>query len=298
MGGGSLPRQRNAGAGLVTECVASSRPEDAFRAAEQANRLTSSHWECTLAQAEAWVATGRPHPARDALRQMLSNSESLTQRARCELSLAYAQAERAGGNPEHAYGLSVKTLAEVKEAFGTQSQEASDAYVTVGQCAYAGGQLDESFHALTLAKTIREQRVPQTPWIAESLDALATTIRAQGDPFQAVSLHQQALELWVSALGQESGPAGACHHSLAHAFYRCGSFKDARNAMATAVLITKKNLGPEHVDTWISRFELARYDVDCGDFNGSLERMQQARDQVASILSTTHPVVQAMDRFL
>ena len=102
----------------------------------------------------------------------------------------------------------------------------------------------------------------------------------------------------MAGTGDDGGPVSACRHSLAQALHHTGDFAEARDEMARSLLGTAKSLGRDHVDTWITRFELARYDVDCGDMEDGFARMQAARDEVAKRLGAQHPAVRAMDRWL
>ena len=68
--------------------------------------------------------------------------------------------------------------------------------------------------------------------------------------------------------------------------------------MAQALRITVRNFGSDHVDSWISRFELGRFEVDTGDMEEGFQRMQEARTAVQAALGDAHPVVKAMDRWL
>ena len=127
------------------------------------------------------------------------------------------------------------------------------------------------------ALAFRQQSTPESPWTAECFDTLGRIKRHLQDPFEAVNQHMKALKIWATNPELYLGPRAACYHALAQATYRCGDFHTARNQMAQAVLLTKERLGADHVDTWISRFELARYDIDCGDLTNGFTAMEQAR---------------------
>jgi hypothetical protein len=85
---------------------------------------------------------------------------------------------------------------------------------------------------------------------------------------------------------------------MAQALHRTGDFFGARQEMAEALRVTVRNFGPDHVDSWITRFELGRFEVDTGEVEEGFHRMQEARKVVTGHLGKQHPVVVAMDRWL
>ncbi|MCA9569295.1 MAG: tetratricopeptide repeat protein, partial [Myxococcales bacterium] len=148
------------------------------------------------------------------------------------------------------------------------------------------------------ALVVLEDAVPETVLVAEALDAAGSLARRLGDPARAVVLHRRALELWTARLGPTAGPTGGCRYSLAQALHRTGDFLEALAAMQEAFLVTARTLGNDHLDTWITRFELGRMEVDVGELLDGFPRMEAARAEVARRLGDRHPVVRAMDRFL
>jgi tetratricopeptide (TPR) repeat protein len=276
------------------------QPERCAEAAGVAER-TGAGPSVALAVAEAHLATGDPSRA---LRKIEALLETLDPAVDAEARAAWRDAAvtasailRAAGEAERAYGLALRAVAEADPA-SDDPVALDEALVALGTAAWACGRGTEALRALERARDLRERRDADPVHRAEVLDALGDCVRAMGDAPAAVALHRAALALWSAAIGPTSANAAACLHRLAHALHRSGDFEAARDAMRESVLHTAEHLGRDHVDTWISRFELARYDIDCGDFTDGFARMARARAQVARRIGSGHPVVRAMDRYL
>ena len=279
---------------LARAWVRLGQPDDANEAAESARRRSTDP-DVDLAFGEARLAAGQPGEARLVLQRARKNCPDGSVLAH-EVDLAHAMVLQAVGGPELGYSLSVRCLEHARIQGDPIAIE--EALVTVGHTAWACGRNDEATDAFERAHARREARGATPVLRAEVLDGLGVCARHDNRPFDAVKHHTEALELWVAGTGEDSGPVSACRHRLAQALHRTGDFLAARNEMALALLATGKTLGKDHVDTWITRFELARYDVDCGQPEVGFPRMTAARAEVARRLGDTHPVVQAMDRFL
>ena len=207
----------------------------------------------------------------------------------------YSFIETARGNGEAGYAKAIRALAENES---TSPFLRSESQMALAHAALAIGKREDAESAANEALSFRHAPNSNSPWAAETLDTLGRIQRHLQDPFEAVKNHMRALEIWQSKPTLYRGPRAATYHALAQATYRCGDFHLARNQMAQSVLLTKEKFGADHVDTWISRFELARYDIDCGDMSNGFAAMEEARAAVIQKLGPDHPVVQSMNQFL
>lgn len=280
---------------LARAWVRLGQPPDAIEAAESAARQRT-HAAIQLALGEAKLASGQPGTARALLMEVLEGAPEgslLLHEATCALAMV----QRAVGEAEHGYARATWALARAQDQ-DEDPLRVEEALVVVGHTAWASGQTAEATTAFERVLALRRAREAAPVLRAEALDGLGVCARHDSRPFDAVGHHRQALELWVAGAGEDSGPVSACLHQLAQALHRTGDFVAARNEMARALLATGATLGKDHVDTWITRFELARYEVDCGNPELGLRRMAESRAEVARRLGDTHPVVRAMDRYL
>jgi tetratricopeptide (TPR) repeat protein len=281
-------------------------PKKAMEAAERAAALTD-HWEANLALAAALVGLGQPVPARSLLSNTLqqardSGSEARPAaglvRAEIEVGTMLAEACRAAGDPETGLGIATRAVAWAERYLGKSAPGTADALYGLGVCLHGAAQYEEAKRALTRALVTRQSHAPDTSDVAVTLDALGAVERNLKKPFKAKELHEKALAIWVKTVGKHASPVGACRHSYAQALHRTGDFVGAREQMSQAAYITAKVLGDDHVDTWITRFELGRFDVDTGEFETGFALMAKARKIVGERLGEHHPVVKAMDRWL
>lgn len=277
---------------LARAWVRLGQPDEAAEAAASARRASSSD-DVILASAETQLAGGDPGLGRAELEAIGATGGQL--RHECDLTLAMLL--RATGEVEQAYAKATAVLARA-HAQSEDPLRVEEALIVVGHTAWPTGAVDAARGAFERALLRRKGREAAPVLLAEALDGLGVCARHDNAPFEAVKLHEQALEQWVAGAGEDSGPVSACRHHLAQALHRTGDFLAARDEMARALLATGATLGKDHVDTWITRFELARYELDCGDPERGLPRMAQARSEVARRLGKDHPVVLAMDRFL
>ncbi|MBW2254202.1 MAG: tetratricopeptide repeat protein [Deltaproteobacteria bacterium] len=292
------------------------KPRRALAMAEEGAKR-SDHWEVSLALGEALVAIGDPLPGRALLTEALkvarergapppsedtyqASADDLApwQAAEIELRTAVAEAYRAAGEPEAGIGIAARAEALAQLRFGANSLQAAEALHALGLCQHGAGQQDEARASLKRSLAILEANNPEHTAVAAVLDALGVVARARKKPFEAVKLHRKALELWTRRLGQHASPVGACRHSLAQALHRTGDFLAARVEMREALVITARTLGKDHVDTWITRFEVGRFEVDCGEMEEGFKVMEEARTAVRGRLGPQHPVVKAMDSYL
>jgi tetratricopeptide (TPR) repeat protein len=254
-----------------------------------------------IALAEAALAAGRPGEARALLEDRVDPTAlqgAGTDPDALDAAVTLVGVLVAAGEAERGYGLALRIVAALQAAPAADPERLDEAGMALGWSAWACGRIDEARASFSDVHARRVARGAAATLLAEALDGLGTTERSAGDPFAAVALHADALDRWSEALGPTSPAVAGCLHRMAHALHRTGDFAAARDAMGRSVALTAAALGEDHVDTWISRFELARYDIDCGDFADGFARMARARDTVARALGTRHPVVRAMDRYL
>ncbi len=289
------------------------QPRRALEEAEKGAQL-SDHWEVHLALGEALVATGEPLPARAILQAALesvtgrggsadgvqtsADAEAPWRSADVLLRTALAEAYRASGAPQEGLAVAARAEALAEVRFGADSLEAADALFAMGQCMHGAGQDASAKEALERSLALRRAENPEHTDVAATLDALGVVHRALKKPFEAVKLHREALALWVKRLGPHASPVGACRFALGQALHRTGDFVAAREQMRDAYTITRRTLGEDHVDTWINRFELGRFEVDCGEMELGFPMMEEAREVVRARLGPEHPVVRAMNRWL
>jgi tetratricopeptide (TPR) repeat protein len=275
------------------------RPQRALECGEQAAALTV-HWEVSLALGEAMLAVGDPLVARTLLRDALDTlDEALTEgEAAVSLYVALALAWRASGQPEVGVAKSGRGLALARRRFGEGSVEAATCWYALGVCYHAAGQGTAARNAIEKCLVIRRRELPGSTDVALALDAKGAVLRQGRKPFEAVTAHRAALAIWLEKLGEFASSVAGCRHSLAQALHRTGDFFSAREEMAQALRITVRAYGPDHVDSWITRFELGRFEVDTGDMEEGFQRMETARGEVRSRLGEEHPVVVAMNRWL
>lgn len=273
--------------GLPDPCAAAARA--ALRRAGDA-----ASWRVRLAWAESRLAQGEPGEAR-ALLQALLDEVHDDPEATHDLRLALSVTLRAQGEASRGYALACTTLAAAEVAEDALATE--EALAVVGHTAWAADRPREAEEAFSRLHTLRAARVAPPALLAEAHDGLGHVLRRR-EPFEAVTHHRAALRAWEEATGPDSGPVSHCLHQLAQAEHHTGDFQAARDTMARALLTTAATLGHDHIDTWITRFEMARYDVDCGEMEDGFVRMERARAEVARRLGPQHPVVRAMDRYL
>lgn len=276
------------------------QPRKAMEYAEEAARRVV-HWEASLALAEAMVGLGEPVGARAVLTEALKRvraDASEEPDALVGLGAALAEAWRAAGEPRAAIEIAREAVREARHHHGEGSAELAEALHELGVCLHGAGEHLEARGVLDTALQIRRAESRGTSDHAATLDALGAVHRRLRAPAAAVALHREALSLWEANFGPGTGPEGACRHSLAQALHDTGDFHGARAEMDHAWRLTSRALGPDHVDTWITAFELGRLELDCGDAMEGMQRMEAARSVVRERLGAGHPVVKAMDRWL
>ena len=276
-------------------------PAEALRRATAAWK-SRADWETGLAYGEARLAAGDVRGAVETLdlaenmrRSIDDNGDARPpENARVTLAVARADAARALGDWEGATKILQSVAADRRRI---DPLDEADRLAALGSCAILLGDYTSARAALETALTLYDVN-PGSTDVASTLDGLGRLARHRDQPVRAVELHRAALERWVERLGPRSAPVASCRHALAQALHRTGDFAGALAEMELAADRTARAFGEAHADTWISRFELGRFEMDVGRSFEGLARMEEARRRVAQLLGQDHPVVAAMSRWL
>ena len=244
--------------------------------------------DATWVRAEVQLAKGEPSQARAALQALVHDTSPAIHR------VALADACIATGDPATALGQAGRARLEA----GSDVETAAWASVALATAADALGRSRPAEEAAVAAQDRFTSLSEDHLGIAVCLDLRGRIARHRMAPHDAVKLHNKALQRWEKHLGEDAPNTGACHHARAQALHRTGDFTGARVAMTEALRITEGSLGADHVDSWISRFELGRMALDCGDVAEGLQAMHKAAGVVRLRLGKDHPVVQSMERYL
>jgi tetratricopeptide (TPR) repeat protein len=265
----------------VRALVALVRPQEALE------RVSSLPREGSVAWALVHLATGEPGRGR----ALLASEPADDVLVRTTL----AELHRAAGDPGRAVQEAAVAMGLAREVDPRWSGHAG---LALGRALGSAGDEGRAEIVVRDALEVFETHCPETVLVAEALDAAGSLARRLREPARAVLLHRRALALWEARLGSDSGNTAACRYALAQALHRTGDFPEALATMQRAFLLTQGALGADHLDTWITRFELGRMEVDAGDPLAGFPRMEAARREVATRLGPQHPVVRAMDRHL
>ncbi|MFZ5480674.1 MAG: tetratricopeptide repeat protein [Myxococcota bacterium] len=225
-----------------------------------------------VARAEALLARGDPLAA-------LGETDDL---------LVHAHARIALGEPEAAFAPAARALAAADGDY-----DRAQARLALAEAHHRCGGLQDAEDAWRIAGEHLRAIDPDHRELGRVYDGLGNTLRKAGDLRGAVDCHRLAQRHH----GDHPLGRAASLHALAQCQRRLGDFEGARASLREAARLTEPLLGGDHPDTWVTRFELARVEVDCGDYDG-LQRMQDARDRVATLLGADHPTVRAMDVWL
>ncbi|MCB9673923.1 MAG: tetratricopeptide repeat protein [Alphaproteobacteria bacterium] len=269
--------------GLVRARVALGRPEAAREALVGLGRDTPHH---RVAHALAALASGEPSRAKAIL---LDDSGDLL------VLVTRSEVTRASGDPAVATQLAARAR---DAAEGGDPRWVAIADLQLARCIADSGDLGVGRALAERAHAAFQEHGPGTVLEAEALDVAGALARKDGDPLVAVAMHERALGIWLATCPAESALVAGCRYSLAQALHRADDFPRALTEMQSAFLATQQAFGPDHLDTWITRFELGRMEVDNGEMLDGFPRMEAARAEVAKRLGRQHPVVRAMDRLL
>ncbi|MEZ4317663.1 MAG: tetratricopeptide repeat protein [Myxococcota bacterium] len=272
--------------GLVRALVALGRPADAAEAAEPLPR-DAPHEK--VAHALVALANGEPSRARAMLQAPRQPDDMLVLLTAAEVARAAGDAadgtQHAGRARELAEGLD-------------EPRWVAAADLQLARCVADSGDTGLGRSLAERAHAAFRLFCPGTVLEADALDVCGALARKDGEPEAAVGFHERALAVWRDAVGEDHPLVAGCHYSLSQALHRSGDFRRALTEMQHAFLLTQRAFGADHLDTWITRFELGRMEVDNGEMLDGFPRMEAARAEVARRLGRQHPIVRAMDRFL
>ncbi len=286
---------------LARALVRTGAPAEALRRASAAWERDAG-WETALALGEARLATGDLAGATetldlaDALRASVPTDGEAPPPANARLTVAVARAEaaRACGDWDRGIDLARAVAGDRRHV---DPLDEADRLAVLGSCAVLAGEHEIARDALESALAIYEVH-PGSCDVAATLDWLGRLARHRDQVTRAVDLHRAALERWLEQLGPRSAPVAGCRHALAQALHRTGDFPGALVEMEIAADLTARCFGESHADTWISRFELGRFEMDSGRQFEGLARMEAAHRKVVALLGRGHPVVASMARWL
>ncbi len=272
------------------------RAEDALaRAGEGALRC-----EALLALVEVALALGDPGRARPAAEE----AAELSRDRFGEVSLQRALALDALAAVLHSAGdapgaLSPATRAVVLlEQLQAAPYHRATALHTLAEAHHRAGQYTRAREAWEQCLALRREALAADhPEIGAALDGLGLTERRLGRARPAVAAHRAALEIHRARLGPWHPAVAAGLQGLAQAQHRLGDFLGARASLRQALEVSLRAQGADHPDVWVTRFELGRMEVDCGDTDG-FAAMEAARARLRALLGPEHPTIQAMNRWL
>ncbi len=297
----ALPEDAGVAAETARLLVRLGRSREALVAAERALALAGDgehRGEALLSLVEAALSLGEPGRAR-----LAAEEAEIWTRARFgEVSVqrglaldALAATLHSAGDAPAALGPATRAVAILERA---DPWHHATAWHTLAEAHHRAGQHAQAREAWERCLALRRASLEADhPEIAAALDGLGLTERRLGRPRQAAAAHRAALETHRSRLGPAHPAVAASLHGLAQALHRQGDFQGARSRLREALEVSLRAQGPDHPDVWVTRFELGRMDVDCGDTDG-FAAMEAARAHLRATLGPAHPTVQAMDRWL
>lgn len=246
---------------------------------------------------EALVAVGQPG---DAL------AEGLTAVAISEgVPLVHGLALNALAAAEHTYGRGPEAIGTATRAInaltraGGRPRDIALAVQTLAEAFHVSGRYAQASDTWNRTLTLRRKVMPDDhPEIGVTVSGMALTARRLGLFKIAAELHEKAMGIYRARFDAEHPAIAACLHGLAQALHRQGRFGEARDRLAEALELSERRQGPDHMHTWITRFELGRMEVDCGEPERGYARMEAARLRLTEQLGADHPTVKAMAAWL
>ena len=267
----------------------------AQRATAQSDGAASGPAHTVLA--EALVAVGRPDEALAAGMTAVEVSESVPLAHGLALN-ALAAAEHTCGRGPESIATATKAIAVLTRA-GGRPRDRALAVQTLAEACHVSRRYAQASEAWNQTLTLRREDLPNDhPEIGVTVSGMALTARRLGLLKIAVELHEKAMVIYRARFDAEHPALAACLHGLAQALHRQGRFEEARERLAEALALSERRQGPDHMHTWITRFELGRMEVDCGDPERGFARMEAARMRLTEQLGGAHPTVKAMEAWL
>lgn len=246
---------------------------------------------------EALAAVGRPADALAAGLEAVAISKGIPLAEGLALN-ALAAAEHAHGRGPEAIATATRAIALLTQA-EARPRDIALATQTLAEACHVAGQYAVASESWNRTLGLRRAALhDQHPEIAVTVGGMALTARRLGLAGIAVELHEKAMAIYDRCFDDEHPARAACLHGLAQALHRQGRFVEARDRLAEALQLSERRQGADHMHTWITRFELGRMEVDCGDPERGFARMEAARLRLTEQLGEGHPTVKAMGAWL
>ncbi|WP_148088527.1 FxSxx-COOH system tetratricopeptide repeat protein [Streptomyces sp. PanSC9] len=118
---------------------------------------------------------------------------------------------------------------------------------------------------------------------------LANAYQDIGDHTQAISLHQQTLEIRTRILGPEHPHTLTTRNNLASTYQNAGDHTRAIPLLEQTLKVRTRILGPEHPQTLTSRNNLAHAYETAGDHTRAIPLLEQTLKDRTRILGPEHP---------
>ncbi|MDG1479887.1 MAG: tetratricopeptide repeat protein [Myxococcota bacterium] len=273
--------------------------EAALAAARQAAAESSgiSAGAAYTVLSEALVAVGQPGEAMAVGLQAVALASAVPLSNGLAL-VALASAEHAQGRGPEAIATATRAIAVLTEA-EVRPQDIALGTQALAESCHVARQYGPASEAWNRTLALRREVLPADhPELGVTLSGMALTARRLGLSSIAVELHGKAMAIYRARFDPGHPALAACLHGLAQALHRQGRFVEARDHLAEALHLSEQRQGSDHMHTWITRFELGRMEVDCGDPERGFARMEAARMRLTEQLGDSHPTVRAMAEWL
>ena len=174
----------------------------------------------------------------------------------------------------------------------------AEAFHALADAYHRAGKLEQALNNWRMALELRKKSLRvKHPEIATNIDGMALTLRRLNMPEIAISLHKESLSIYQECFDQHHPAIAACHHGLSQCYSRIQKAQIALFHMNKALTLSEQKRGADHIDTWITRFELGRMEVNVGSLESGYARMERAYLRASQILGPDHPTVLSMDRW-
>lgn len=161
----------------------------------------------------------------------------------------------------------------------------------IGQFYLRADRYKEAEQAYQDARAILEQESPDSPYLAATLQGLASVYSAQGNPDSASPLFQRAREMLEKTLGPNSTDLAASLKSEATSYQQQGDFARAEPLFQRALEINQRIFGPNHQQSALGEAALAGLYFAQGK-NAEAERLYlQAKTKLEQALGPNHSAV-------
>ncbi|MEC7987625.1 MAG: tetratricopeptide repeat protein [Myxococcota bacterium] len=174
----------------------------------------------------------------------------------------------------------------------------AEAMHALADACHRSGHLEQAVVHWRAALALRKKNLrTQHPEIATNIDGMALTCRRLNMPELAIALHTEALGIYRQTFDETHPARAACHHGLSQCYSRLEKPHLAIFHIEKALLFSENRLGKDHIDTWVTRFELGRMEIASGKTERGFTRMEHAYARAKQILGAKHPTVLSMDKW-